>query len=73
MLRVNTRVETQGDRTGGEERLNKQAPRHILCLLNQLLLLSPGWKTSSSQSFRTGGFGSAKTLTFKGPSPEPPT
>jgi hypothetical protein len=22
MLRVNTRVETQGDRTGGEERLN---------------------------------------------------
>ena len=26
MLRVNTRVETQGDRTGGEERLNKDAP-----------------------------------------------
>ena len=24
MLRVNTRVETQGDRTGGEERLNTQ-------------------------------------------------
>ena len=24
MLRVNTRVETQGDRTGGEERLNIQ-------------------------------------------------
>jgi hypothetical protein len=24
MLRVNTRVETQGDRTGGEERLNRR-------------------------------------------------
>ncbi len=27
MLRVNTRVETQGDRTGGEERLNKGLAR----------------------------------------------
>ena len=26
MLRVNTRVETQGDRTGGEERLNIIGP-----------------------------------------------
>jgi hypothetical protein len=25
MLRVNTRIETQGDRTGGEERLNMAA------------------------------------------------
>ena len=33
MLRVNTRVETQGDRTGGEERLNmvaKSALTHTL-------------------------------------------
>ena len=31
MLRVNTRVETQGDRTGGEERLNinRRADRRV--------------------------------------------
>jgi hypothetical protein len=30
MLRVNTRVETQGDRTGGEERLNRDIGGHVL-------------------------------------------
>ena len=42
MLRVNTRVETQGDRTGGEERLNRG--KRVRCFppsLDSVLLSSP--------------------------------
>ena len=48
MLRVNTRVETQGDRTGGEDRLNRASEAALVTHLDGLRGLTPAPKLGAA-------------------------